>query len=51
MPDNSGYITAAYAVTWFVFIAYAVRLHLVARRARAQYLDASRGYDREEDRT
>ena len=41
MPDNNGYIVAAYAVTWFVVIAYAVRLHAVTRRARDLYEEAS----------
>jgi hypothetical protein len=42
MSDNSRFIIAAYTVTWVCFVAYAVRLHLVARRARAQYDEATR---------
>lgn len=35
MPGNLDFVVAAYAVTWVFLIAYAVRLHLVSRRARA----------------
>ena len=47
MPDNSGYIVAAYAVTWASIIAYVLRLNAVARRARAHYAEAARagGHD------
>jgi hypothetical protein len=42
MADNTVYIAAAYVVTWVVLIGYAIRLHGVSRRARAQYDEASR---------
>jgi hypothetical protein len=42
MADNVTYIAAAYVVTWIVLIGYAIRLHGVSRRARAQYEEASR---------
>jgi len=43
VPDSNGYLVAAYAVTWFVLVAYAVRLHRVARRAEQDYAEAARG--------
>ena len=45
MPDNNSYVIAAYAVTWVMLLAYAVRLHRVARRAETQFAEASRGDD------
>ena len=42
MPDGNGYIIAAYVVTWVAIIGYAVRLHFVMQRARAQLEQASR---------
>jgi len=47
VPDNSGYIVAAYAITWAAIIAYLLRLNAVTRRARAHYDEASRagGHD------
>jgi hypothetical protein len=45
MPDNSSYIVAAYVVTWFTLLAYTLRLHLVARRAKELAAEAARGPD------
>jgi hypothetical protein len=44
MSESNGYIIAAYTVTWITLIGYAIRLHLVSRRARAQMESASRGH-------
>lgn len=39
MPEtnNSGYIIAAYAVTWIALIAYSVHLFRATRQAAARY--------------
>jgi CcmD family protein len=42
VPDNNGYIVAAYAITWAVIIAYMLRLNALMRRARAHFAEASR---------
>ena len=42
MPDNTGYIVAAYVITWVVLVGYAVRLQAVSRRARARLEQATR---------
>lgn len=42
MADNTGFIVAAYTVTWVVLLAYAIRLHRLSRRAREQFTDAAR---------
>lgn len=49
MADNNmAYVAAAYGLTWVVLVVYAVRLHGVSRRAREEFVDASReGGERE----
>jgi hypothetical protein len=42
MPGNLDFVVAAYTVTWVFLVAYAVRLHLVSRRARALLEEAAR---------
>jgi hypothetical protein len=42
VSESIDFIVAAYAITWVVLIAYAVRLHRVSRRAMAQYREAGR---------
>jgi len=49
MPDNNGFIVAAYVVTWAVLIAYAIRLHVVTRRARDELVRAARALEGAED--
>lgn len=41
MADNVYYVTAAYAATWIVLIAYVAWLRAANRRARAAYDHAS----------
>ncbi|HWP02987.1 MAG TPA: hypothetical protein VNL96_06000 [Gemmatimonadaceae bacterium] len=43
MQGEWNYVIAAYAITWVVFVAYALRLERVTRRVRARRDEAARG--------
>lgn len=42
MRDVTGFIVAAYAITWLGLIGYAVRVHRLSRRLRAEFSEAQR---------
>jgi hypothetical protein len=42
MPENTGFVAAAFIVTWIAVIGYQIRLVRVTRRAREQMRDAER---------
>jgi CcmD family protein len=42
MRDGMGFIVAAYTITWLGLIGYAIRLHRLSQRVRAEFTEAAR---------